>query len=129
MGHLFLPEETNNPAEIILGLGNYPDSCIDGNRALEFDAQRNKPVIYASPSRSIAKNDGETSNPHFILSEVKFPSEKGRKPCSFFSRCAHVKRLCYPICFPGSVQSLADPNWDNLTAMPCGLLEAWQPEG
>ncbi|CAH1995323.1 unnamed protein product [Acanthoscelides obtectus] len=57
MGHLFLPEETNNPAVIILGLGNYPDSCIDGNRAFEFDAQRNKLVIYASPSRSIAKND------------------------------------------------------------------------
>ncbi|CAH2011918.1 unnamed protein product [Acanthoscelides obtectus] len=58
MGHLFLPEETNNPAVIILGLGNYPDSCIDGNRAFEFDAQGNKLVIYASPSRSIAKNDG-----------------------------------------------------------------------
>ncbi|CAH2013445.1 unnamed protein product [Acanthoscelides obtectus] len=58
MGHLFLPEETNNPAVIILGLGNYPYSCIDGNRAFEFDAQGNKLVIYASPSRSIAKNDG-----------------------------------------------------------------------
>ncbi|CAH2005264.1 unnamed protein product, partial [Acanthoscelides obtectus] len=57
VGHLFLPEETNNPAEIILGLGNYPDSCIDGNRAFDFDAQRNKLVIYASPSRS-KKNDG-----------------------------------------------------------------------
>ncbi|CAH2007031.1 unnamed protein product [Acanthoscelides obtectus] len=70
----------NIPAVIILGVGNYPDSCIDGNRAFEFDAQRNKLVIYASPSRSIAKNDGEVNTTqHFSLEEVSRHNGKIRK--------------------------------------------------